>query len=270
MGCVCCLPKPANEVYLPELPPGVIQLTVDSPKEVRDQFVELISQSFCGTTKTAPEPLLSWTFEDPEILGIEHTHPLAVDPSQERQEYFDWLMGFCTAAGERHGGCFALQDPTSKKLVAATVTFPPNDRHLHNPGICVQWNAVKQTGGFMQMPWSTLNGPTGQKLDVADVIMKKAHTENAPGRHLYVQVFATSPEHQGKGYGSKLMQFLVDSADHMKVDAYLETCGSKNETYYSKFGYTVSKRYPIEFNGRRYLPDGMDGMAACVRKVEVC
>ena len=46
-------------------------------------------------------------------------------------------------------------------------------------------------------------------------------------------MFATSPHHQGKGYGKKLLQFMGKLADADKVETYLEADGERNVGFYN-------------------------------------
>ena len=56
------------------------------------------------------------------------------------------------------------------------------------------------------------------------------------GNQLYVVIFATKPEWQGRGCGSALLRFLGDVADADNVSTYLETAGARNCTFYAKKG----------------------------------
>ena len=97
------------------------------------------------------------------------------------------------------------------KMVAAAATIPPNDKKLHDAGICEQIRILFRIGilsvpKIMEQPRMTeINNVLGEA-------QLKAHNDIVPGRHLYVYAFATSIEHQGKGYGRELFQFLCDSA----------------------------------------------------------
>jgi ribosomal protein S18 acetylase RimI-like enzyme len=58
-------------------------------------------------------------------------------------------------------------------------------------------------------------------------------------RHWYVNFVATSPDHQGRGYGSEIMKKVCTIADEENVDCYLECSSTKNKFFYGKFGFVV-------------------------------
>lgn len=54
------------------------------------------------------------------------------------------------------------------------------------------------------------------------------------------------PEYQGKGYGSKLINFTLDKAKQMGYPAVVIT---GNPTYYSKYGFESASKYGIFYEG---------------------
>jgi len=81
-------------------------------------------------------------------------------------------------------------------------------------------------------------------------------------RHWYIQVFAVSPDEQGKGYGREMFDFMMSVVDFNKVPAYLETFGPKNVRFYKKNGFEIKKKGGLE---GLELHDGPVGM---VRKAK--
>merc|ERR1712093_966418 len=65
-------------------------------------------------------------------------------------------------------------------------------------------------------------------------------------KYLYILFFDTAPEWQGRGCGSKLLEFLGDVADADGVVSFLETAGTRNTTFYAKKGgYEEVHRSPV-------------------------
>ena len=189
------------DFYLPTIPADIVQMTTESSKEELAEFTALISASFCGSRNKAPDAALSWCYDPKSAVdGF-----LKEDPSEERTIFFDFLAAWCLHTCLRHGGCFVLKK--DGKMVSAAATIPPNDKKLHDAGICEQMKIMSRTG-ISNLP-KEMEQP--RMVELGNV-MKKAHNDIVPGRHLYVYAFATSIEHQGKGYGRELMQFLCDSA----------------------------------------------------------
>jgi len=74
-------------------------------------------------------------------------------------------------------------------------------------------------------------------LKVLDT-MEKAHPD-AP--HYYLEFIGTDPAHQGKGYGTALVQPMVDRADTEGVGMYLESSKESNVPFYARFGFEVTR-----------------------------
>ena len=62
--------------------------------------------------------------------------------------------------------------------------------------------------------------------------------------YLYLVMFATAPEAQGKGYGKALLNFLCEVADADGVPAFLETAGARNIGFYNTGGFEEVERSP--------------------------
>merc|ERR1712196_323929 len=101
------------------LPEGIIQVTENSEQELIKEFSDCIGDSFCGTSTSRPEAVLSWAY-DSNASGENPASVLTAEPSPARVKYFKYLGAFITHTGLRHGGCFALKNADGK-IVAATV-----------------------------------------------------------------------------------------------------------------------------------------------------
>ena len=71
--------------------------------------------------------------------------------------------------------------------------------------------------------------------DFLDGIHKKA----APFRHWYLEAIGVAPEHQGKGYASRLIRGTLSRVDKKKLPCYLDTMDPKNVRIYERFGFKV-------------------------------
>jgi len=273
MGCKLCVPAALHldvaGMYSGSegLPNDIIQVDETSSETLIEEFVALLSESFCGSTSDPPEAAISWAY-DPECSGENPAAALTQEPSDSRKNYFRYMvrMGFRQAA--RHGGCFALLDKSSgsdgAKIVAATITFPPNNKKLYLLGTCEMIYLVRQLGGASAVPPAMKGGSSAKRLKLLDQAMHLSHSENASEPHLYVWFLAAALREKGKGYGKRMMNFLKNAADNMNVKIYLECGGQKNESFYQHHGYQVKKRYPIEYKGCSYRPDGLEGISAMV------
>lgn len=268
MGCVCCIPASLNvdaETYTGAsgLPDGIIHVTENSSETIKDQFSKLIGTSFCGSTENPPEAVLSWC-HDPTSCGDNSAGVLISEPTEARIQYFQGIAKWSVLCGLRHGGCFALIDVNNNnKLVAATISYPPNDKQLHKQGMCEEIYLMNRMGGAKAIPSELKEGPCLGRLKVVGKQMSILHAKHSPGRHLYVHCFATAADEQGKGYGRKLMTFLTNASNEMQVNAYLECSGTRNERFYTNNGYVLQERSAVIYkDSPEFRPDDLDGISA--------
>lgn len=78
-----------------------------------------------------------------------------------------------------------------------------------------------------------------------DKYMDKKHRELVPGKHWYLGVLAVDPDHQGKGFGSKLLRGMLARIDEEVLPCYVETEGEKNVSMYEHFGFKVLEEYTV-------------------------
>jgi len=76
--------------------------------------------------------------------------------------------------------------------------------------------------------------------------MEKVHPADP---HYYLEFIGTDPAHQGKGFGSTLMQPMIDRADAEGVGAYLESSKESNVPFYARFGFEVTRELHHRRNG---------------------
>lgn len=68
--------------------------------------------------------------------------------------------------------------------------------------------------------------------------IEKAHTGLGP--HMYLAVLGTHPEHQGQGFGSRLLAPVLEDCDANLIDAYLESSKESNLAIYARHGFKVT------------------------------
>ena len=266
MGSGCCIPKSLKILpseFAGHLPIGIVNITEESSAERINEFADLISESFCGTTSTPPEPVMAWTYDHGDgtfelDAGTAPVEVLKSEPSEERKAYFKFLADFIVHQCMRHGGCYALEDSPGGKLCSAAVTIPPNDKQLHTIGFCEMMGIIEKIGGETAVPDRFKGGISDKKMNELEKLMLNAHKVHAPKKHLYIQAFATKPDEQGKGRGSQLLDFIHRSAKFQQVPSYLETSGKKNEEFYTKRGWIVIERHRFSVSGIKFIADKDD------------
>ena len=72
-------------------------------------------------------------------------------------------------------------------------------------------------------------------------------TSNWPKEeHWYLSVLSVSPESQGKGFGSALLQPGLEAADRDRTGCWLETQRESNIPFYSRFGFELLRKLEVE------------------------
>ena len=83
--------------------------------------------------------------------------------------------------------------------------------------------------------------------------MEKIHASQ-PSDHYYLAVLGTDPEHQGRGFGSALMQPVLERADADGVGAYLESSKEANLAFYRRHGFEVVCEHAFHPGGPSVWP----------------
>jgi ribosomal protein S18 acetylase RimI-like enzyme len=84
-----------------------------------------------------------------------------------------------------------------------------------------------------------------KKMKTFDKYVEKKHSELAPFKHWYLAVLGVDPPHQGKGYGSKLVNEMLSRIDEEGLPCYVETEGEKNVSMYKHFGFKVLEEFVV-------------------------
>ena len=84
-----------------------------------------------------------------------------------------------------------------------------------------------------------------RKIQAYDQYVERKHKELAPHKHWYLAVLAVDPQHQGKGYGSKLLNEMLSNIDEEGLPCYIETEGEKNASMYQHFGFEVVDEFVV-------------------------
>jgi len=216
---------------------SVVRVTEDSP--LLPAVIDVIARSECGSTTTAPDPLLDWVYS-PRTEGV--YGPLPVAPSSDRVEWFRWISTYSVLFGNARNGTYALVDQASRQVVAATVVGPPGTVEFGRMSTGEMEQNLRKAGMNMAIEFLVHN----QRNKALGMWQAAAQESASLGKHLYILFFDTAPECQGRGCGSALLRFLGDVADADGVVSFLETAGTRNTAFYSnKGGFEEVSRSPV-------------------------
>ena len=146
---------------------------------------------------------------------------------QGRERMLYWLLGgvvrYCLVYGEVY---------TNADVSGAACWLPPGYAHLRLWGSLRAWGLLPGTLGAMppNRLWLSLQMQS---------FIEKQHERCMPGPHWYLFLLGVSPERQGQGVGSSLIEPVLRRASLDGLPCYLETQTSQNVSFYQKHGFTV-------------------------------
>jgi GNAT superfamily N-acetyltransferase len=76
------------------------------------------------------------------------------------------------------------------------------------------------------------------RMDVFAVFEQMGHY-HLKEPHWYLLIVGVEPTQQGKGYGSALMQHVLEQCDHDRIPAYLKASKPDNVPFYERHGFEV-------------------------------
>jgi GNAT superfamily N-acetyltransferase len=212
----------AGEAGSRELGGGLRAVRVgDGDERLLSAVIDCLAAGECGTTSTAPDPLLDWVYEP--RAASEVYKPLAAAPSAHRLRWFRWLTSYSAYFALARGGLYALVDVSSPgRILAAAVTGPPGTIPYGRMSGGEMGDWCQKAG--MEMAIEVL--ANNMRNRVLGTWQAQAHGGGGGhSRHLEVVIVATAPEYQGRGIGAALLRFLGEVADADGVATHLETAG---------------------------------------------
>lgn len=129
------------------------------------------------------------------------------------------LLEYSLFQGENYGKIYLSKDQT-----ACAIVLFPSKKKTTIKGIAWDLNLVLKCIGIRNV----------FKVLKREAQLKKQHP-SFPFLHLwYVGV---SPENQGKGLGTKLVQEIIEDAQNLNLPIFLETSTERNFPFYEKLGF---------------------------------
>ena len=107
----------------------------------------------------------------------------------------------------------------------------------HTTATMTLWR-VFRAGGLWGLH---VSGESRRRVMATDEYLLAQRRRIAQGEHLYLQVIAVKPEHQGKGMGGRMLRYVLERADADSIPCYLETFGDDHVSLYRHFGFEVAE-----------------------------
>ena len=213
-----------------------------------NDVVSLGAQAFAGTGPSAPpEPIMDW------VLGQRYANRWG---NPRRKQHAEWALRVIVNKAFADG--YVVVAPALDGSIGAVCCFQLRGKMSAIRELSEMLSAVAKTG---LPPWTYHDGglcaregreETGRCIACGN-IEDELHARHAREAHLYVQIMAVSPYHQGQGLSSKVMRAISAIADRKGLPCYLDACGDRLSAIYSRFGYTIAEQKALADGGPTYL-----------------
>ena len=148
---------------------------------------------------------------------------------EKRHAVIKYVFQMTSCLGVKHGETHA----TSPNLEGVAVWLPY---------ISKEYKLITDIGCLLKAKFYKLGREAGKRIKPIEEYSTKIHREFAPGDHWYLQTLGVEPTHQGKGYGSLLMEYMLEKIDNTNsLPVFLETSTEINVKFYKRFGFEVVK-----------------------------
>ena len=165
------------------------------------------------------------------------------------------------AFSDNPGMSWTFRDPSTRprKLERGFVDYMG---HIWLPrGEC--WTTDGLDGGALWLPPGAWEVPLRVQLRLLPKVMATARLElprlmrylalveskHPHEPHWYLAILAVSPGRQGRGFGSHLMQPVLERCDRNGEAAYLETDTERDVALYERHGFGVTEEFPLPGGG---------------------
>ena len=152
-----------------------------------------------------------------------------IPDKEKRHTVIKHVFQMTSCLGVKYGETHA----TSPKLEGIAVWLPYINK---------EFKEIINLGCMLKAKFYKLGREAGKRIKPIQEHNTKVHREFAPGDHWYLQTLGVEPTHQGKGYGSLLMEYMLEIIDNTNpLPVFLETSTELNVKFYKRFGFEVMK-----------------------------
>ena len=210
----------------------VVEQVLPGDREGTKKLIDVITTSFAGTEKTAPEGSVDWFIAGNKRKN-KHFEPLGGPPNEERLTIVRMIVKLTLQKYGKYGACFLLLSKETGDVVGGSICVPPI-KNVHRDTL---WDLTRMAFSVLfSSKRPSLFWKGWSRVSPSQKVAHRLHSETPHPLHWYIAMFATHPNAQGHGYGKKFLLFLAALADASKVESYLEASGTRNVSFYEGVG----------------------------------
>ncbi len=156
-----------------------------------------------------------------------------IPDKEKRHAVMKYVFQMTSCLGVKYGETHA----TSSNLEGVAVWLPYINK---------EYKLIMDIGCLLKAKFYKLGREAGKRIKPIEEHSTVVHREFAPGDHWYLQTLGVEPTHQGKGYGSLLMEYMLEKIDNTNpLPVFLETSTEINVKFYKRFEFEVVREGTI-------------------------
>jgi ribosomal protein S18 acetylase RimI-like enzyme len=151
---------------------------------------------------------------------------------KERQDFMQNYFRFRVKYGILYGEVYA----TTENFEGLAIWIKPKNNEM------TMWKMLR--AGGMKL-FRAMGKETIDRMFEIERYTSKIHHETIKENLWHLSPIGVDPEHQGKGYASKLLRAMMKKFDEEKVACFLETQVERNVEIYKRYGFTIANKTKI-------------------------
>lgn len=181
------------------------------------------------TVRCRPLPAADRPIAIAQMAAAFHNDPviqLLLPDEARRPTQLAWLMNAFVAYGARYGDVMvAGETPLGSAICLPSHSAAPSPGRLLRCG----WARAP-----FELGWSAC-----RRLHAVSQEVERLRLRQMPGQHRYLLHLSVTPDSQGQGIGSALLQVIIDRTAPQQVPCYLETFNAANLGFYMRHGFRL-------------------------------
>jgi len=201
------------------------------------EAVNVLAESFAGTTSSAPEGAMDWVFgkelRSPNGMLYEK---LSEEPSEERLRLFKSVAKMAVNLTGYHGGkVLVIKNTDTGKIIGVACLRIINGGSSWLEAL-QELRAIGSVGLSGLSRLVKLSKAGKQRALFLNDLTAKEKKNHVHSKTWYAMMIGIHPSVQGQGVGKKMMSAIGDLADQDSLPVYLEASGERNAGFYEHAG----------------------------------